>query len=133
VLAPLLFLPRLYSFGWDESARTLDAYAWAAHGTALNTAWLPFYRICVGLGLKDFPDLFLTPRIISFLYGLATIPAAAWLGHELFRSRKTTALTLTLSTFFSQRVVLSLAPLSSIMFIFMIFATMAFFARWLRT
>lgn len=129
----LFFFSRgFYSIGWDESGRTLDAYAWA-HGTAVHKAWLPFYRICVGLGLKAFPDLFLTPRIISFLYGLATIPAAAWLGHELFQSRKTTVLTLTLSTFFSQRVALSLAPLSCIMFIFMILATTALFVRWLRT
>jgi len=130
----LFFFSRgFYSICWDESARTLDAYTWEAHGTVLIRAWLPFYRICVGLGLRAFPDLFLTPRIISFLFGLATIPAAAWLAHELFQSRKTTVLTVILSTFFSQRVVLSLAPLSSIMFIFMILATMALFARWLRT
>jgi hypothetical protein len=127
------FSQGFYSISWDESARTLDAYAWAAHGTVLSKAWLPFYRICVGLGLRAFPDLFLTPRIISFLYGLATIPAAGWLAQELFQDRKTTLLTLTLSTFFSQRVALSLASLSSIMFIFMILATMAMFARWLRT
>ncbi len=130
----LFFFSRgFYSIGWDESGRTLDAHTWAAHGTVLAKAWLPFYRICVGLGLRAFPDLVLTPRIISFLYGLASILAAAWLAHELFQSRKTTLLTLTLSTFFSQRVALSLAPLSDIMFIFVILATMALFSRWLRT
>jgi hypothetical protein len=127
------FSQGFYSISWDESARTLDAYAWAAHGTVLGSAWLPFYRIFVGLGLRTFPDLFLTPRIISFLYGLAAIPAAGWLAQELFQSRKTTLLTLLLSTFFSQRIALGLAPLSSIMFIFLILVTMAMFARWLRT
>lgn len=128
-----LFSQGFYSIGWDESARTLDAYSWAAHGTVLNTAWLPFYRVCVGLGLRHFPDLFLTPRIISGLFGLATIPAAGWLSQELFQSRKTTLLTLTLSALSSQRIVLSLAPLSSIMFALIILSTMAMFARWLRT
>ena len=130
----LFFFSRgFYSIGWDESGRTLDAYEWAAHGTVLSRAWLPFYRISVGLGLKVFPDLFLTPRILTFLFGLGTIPAAAWLAHELFQSRKTTLLTLTLSTFFSQRLALSLAPLSDIMFIFVSLVTIALFTRWLRT
>lgn len=130
----LFFFSRgFYSIGWDESARTLDAYAWAAHGTVPGKAWLPFYRLSVGLGLRIFPDLFLTPRIISFLYGMATIPAAGWLAQELFQNRKITLLTLMLSTLFSQRVALSLAPLSSIMFIFMILVTIAMFARWLNT
>ena len=127
------FARGFYAIGWDESGRTLDAHAWAAHGIVQVQAWLPFYRICVGLGLKAFPDLFLTPRIIVFLFGLAAIPAAAWLAHELFQSRKTTLLTLILTTFFSQRVALSLAPLSDIMFIFMTLITAAMFARWLRT
>jgi hypothetical protein len=130
----LFFFSRgFYSISWDEGGRILDAYTWAAHGTVRSNAWLPFYRVCVGLGLKAFPDLFLTPRAISFLYGLATIPAAAWLGHELFQDRKTTLLTLALSTFLPQRVALSLAPLSCIMFTFMILVTMALLARWLRT
>jgi Dolichyl-phosphate-mannose-protein mannosyltransferase len=130
----LFFFSRgFYSIGWDESGRALDAYEWAVHGTTMSGAWLPFYRISIGLGLKVFPDLFLTPRIITFLFGLATIPAAAWLAHELFQSRKTTLLTLTLSTFFSQRLALSLAPLSDIMFIFVSLVTMALFTRWLRT
>lgn len=122
-----------YSIGWDESGRTLDAYAWASHGTELSRAWLPFYRICAGLALRTFPDLFLTPRIIVGLYGLASILAAAWLSHELFQSRRTTLLTLLLSGFFSQRVALSLAPLSDIMFISVILLTMALFARWSRS
>jgi hypothetical protein len=130
----LFFFSRgFYSIGWDESGRTLDAYEWAAHGTIMSRAWLPFYRISIGLGLKVFPDLFLTPRIVTFLFGLASIPAAAWLAHELFQSRKTTLLTLALSTFFSQRLALSLAPLSDIMFIFVSLVTIALFTRWLRT
>lgn len=129
----LFFFSRgFYSIGWDESGRTLDAHAWAEYGTALSKAWLPFHRICTGLALRVFPDLILTPRIISFLYGLGSIVAAAWLAQELFQSRKTTLLTLTLSAFFSQRVALSRAPLSDIMFIFVILATVALFARWLR-
>jgi hypothetical protein len=100
-------------------------------GAVLQPAWLPFYRTCVGLGLRAFPDLFLTPRIIAFSFGIASILAAGWLAQELFQDHKTTLLTLTLSAFFSQRIALSLAPLSDIMFIVAILAAMALFACWL--
>ena len=134
VCLQLFFFSRgFYAVSWDESARTLDAYSWAAHGTPQTPQWLPFYRILVGLGVTAFPDLFLTPRIITFLFGLATIPAAAWLAHELFQSRKVTMATMLLATFAPQRIALSLAPLSEIMFIFAILLSMASFARWLST
>ena len=122
-----------WAISWDESARTLDAYQWAAHGIVQIKTWLPFYRICVGLGLRMHPDLFVTPRIITFLFGLAAVPAGAWLAHELFQSRIITLITLALNAFFAQRVALSLAPLSSVMFTAIILVTMAAFARWLRT
>lgn len=134
VFLQLLFFSRgLYSIGWDESARTLDAYSWANHGTVLTSAWLPFYRILVGLAMKVFPDLFLTPRIISLAFGLIAIAASDWLASEIFQSRKTTLVTVALSVFFSQRIVLSLAPVSSIMFTATIVTSMAALARWLRT
>lgn len=126
------FLRGFYSIGWDESGRTLDAYHWAVHGTAKANAWLPFYRVCIGLGLRLVPDLVLTPRFITFLWGLASIPATAWLAHELFRSPLTTRLALVLGALFSQRIALSLAPLSDIMFIAAMLAAMSLFARWLR-
>ncbi len=130
----LFFFARdFYAIGWDESGRILDAHAWAVHGISQSAAWLPFYRLVVGLGLMVYPDLILTPRLISFLFGLASIPAAGWLTHELFGSRPATALTLVLGAFFSQRVALSLAPLSDIMFIFLTLVMVALLARWLRT
>lgn len=52
--------------------------------------------------------------------------------HELFQSRKTTLITFILSAFFSQRIALSLSPVSSIMFTALMLVAMAAFARWLR-
>jgi hypothetical protein len=130
----LFFFSRnFYSISWDESGRILDAHAWAVHGIFQAPAWLPFYRFVVGLGLMVYPDLILTPRLISFLFGLASIPASGWLAHELFGNRRATVLTLIFGALFSQRVTLSLAPLSDIMFIFLTLVMMALLARWLRT
>lgn len=95
--------------------------------------WVPFYRVTVGLALRAFPDLFLTPRAVTVFFGLIAIPAGAWLAHELFQSRKVTLITLILNSFFSQRIALSLAPLSSIMFTSLMLITLAAFARWLRS
>jgi len=130
----LFFLSRgFYSISWDDSGRTLDAYSWARHGVVQMKEWLPFYRVIVGSALQVFPDLVAIPRVIAGLFGLATIPAAGWLANELFLNRRTTLVTLLCAAFFSQRVALSLAPVSAIMFIFFVVCGLALFCRWLRT
>ncbi len=122
-----------YSISWDEAGRTLDAYQWAQDGSVKSPAWLPFYRVVVGMGLRAFPDLVLTPRIITGVFGLACIPAVAWLTVELFQNRRIALISVTLAAVFSQRIALSLAPLSSILFAFFLVSAMACLARWQRT
>jgi len=130
----LFFLDRGFlSISWDDAGRTLDAYGWAEHGTVAVWAWLPFYRVIVGLALRIFPDLIVTPRVISGLFGLVAIPAMGWLAHELFEDRRNTSLTLALGALFSQRLALSVAPASAIMFIVFVLSGLALFAHWLRT
>jgi len=129
----LFFLHRgFYSIGWDEAGRTLDAYRWAHHGIVTEPAWLPFYRVCVGMVLRASPDLILTPRHITLVFGLVAILASGWLAWELFQDRRIALLTLALAAFFPQRIALALAPLSDIMFIPMILAAGALLARALR-
>jgi hypothetical protein len=129
----LFFLDRGFlSISWDEAGRTLDAYTWAEHGRG-SGSWLPFYRVIVGLTLRIFPDLIVTPRVISGLFGLAAIPAMGWVAHELFEDRRSTLLTLAIGALFSQRVALSVAPVSAIMFIVFVLCGLALFAHWLRT
>jgi len=127
------FLQRGFcAVSWDESGRTLDAYHWLAHGVPEMPDWLPFYRVCVGLALKLHPDLYLTPRIVSCLFGLIAVAAAGWLTHELFQDRKATLVALALNAFLSQRVALSVAPLSEILFIAPNLIAIAALARYLR-
>jgi hypothetical protein len=130
-LQVFLYFQEFYSISWDESGRTLDAYRWTLDKDLLKaTTWLPFYRVIVGLGLEIFPDLFVTPRIVSFIFGMGSLFSVTWLSYELFHSKQITLLTAFLGACFSQRVALSLAPLSCIMFICMILISMAFFVRW---
>lgn len=127
------FLHReFYSISWDEAGRTLDAYSWVNHGTVLEKSWLPFYRVLVGFGLKMFPDLIATPRFITLFFGLAAIVACGWLAWELFQSRRIALLTSALAAFFPQRIALTLAPLSEIIFSALILAAGALLARAMR-
>jgi len=95
--------------------------------------WLPFHRVMVGSALAMFPDLFLAPRMVTFVFGLATLATLTWLAHELFRDRRITNATALLGAVFMPRVVLSLAPLSDVPFGCVILAAMAALVRWMRT
>lgn len=65
-----LYQSGFYSISADECGRTMEAYDWFKNGRLGPSPWLPFYRLVVGLGLMAWPDLFVTPRIVGFLFGL---------------------------------------------------------------
>lgn len=129
----LLLVRDFYSISWDEAGRTLDAWSWSLSGEPRSHVWLPLYRVLVGISLRIHPDLIWTPRLVTIAFSLAAILAVGWLTHELFADRRATVAALALAAFFPQRIVLGVAPLSSILFGFFVVAGMAFVARWLRT
>ena len=94
--------------------------------------WLPFHRIIVGLALEVWPDLFLTPRVVSFIFGILSLISLAWLSNEIFYNKAITVIASFLGAVFAPRVLLSVVPLAEIMFIFMLITGSAFFARWLN-
>jgi hypothetical protein len=120
----------LYSISWDDSGRTLSAYDFVHNYKLFFGVWLPFYKVVVGLGLSLFPDLLVTPRIVTLVFGMATVIALSWLSHILFNDKKVTVITAFLSAYFSQRMVISIAPLSSIMFDFVLLMAVIFFMKW---
>jgi hypothetical protein len=119
-----------YGISADESGRTLDAYSWITTGSPQSDVWLPFHRILIGSALFWWNNLFIIPRIVSFIIGLITCGLLAWLAHELFHDRRITALTALLAAVFPQRVILSVVPLSEIEFIAILVAGMASYLRW---
>jgi hypothetical protein len=121
-----------YGISADESGRTLDAYSWITTGSPQSNVWLPFHRVLVGSVLFLWNDLFIVPRIISFLVGLIAFGILAWLAHELFHDRRITAVTALLAALFPQRVILSVVPLSEIEFIALLVAGMASYMRWVN-
>lgn len=132
-LHALLYAQGFYGISWDDAGRTLDAFEWRQHPELHATAWLPFHRILMGAALAAFPDLFVTPRVVTFLFGLASLGLLTWLADELFRNRRITIATALFGAVFMPRVVLTLAPLSCVPFSCVIVGAMAALARWLRT
>jgi hypothetical protein len=122
----------LYGISADESGRTMDAYTWLKTGSPQSDVWLPFHRIIVGTGLFFWNNLFVVPRILSFVFGLVAFFSMIWMAHELFHDNKVTIATAILSTFFPPRIILSVVPLTEIEFIAFILIGMIFYIRWLR-
>lgn len=128
-----LYAAGLYSISADECGRTLDAQAWVDNGTIIVDAWLPFYQVVVGVFLRLAPDLFATPRLVSFAFGLATHAALIALAWALFQRRDVMAYTAVLSACIHHRVLFAVVPLSEIMFFCTLLAALALLAHWLRT
>ncbi len=120
-----------YSISADECSRTIEAYLWTLGKTDRAPFWPPFHRVIVGLALDIWPDLFLTPRIISFVFGIISLCSLIWLSYEIFRNKQITVVTALLGAVFPQRVVLSAVPLSEIMFISMILSGSTFLFRYI--
>lgn len=128
-----LLLQGYYSVSADESGHTLDAYHWVSSKSFGPGVWLPLYNIIVGEALQWFPDLFVTPRVISFLFGLLSLGLLVLLSHELFHDRRVDAAAAFLGAVFPPRVILAVVPLTEIMFIAVITAAMVAVARWLAS
>ncbi len=126
----ILITRGFFGISADESGRTLDALAWSTSGTPQSDVWLPFHRIMLVCGLWIDPDLFIVPRIVSFIFGLLAIAALVWLTHEIFHDRIVTISSAYLAALFPMRVVLAVVPLSEIEFITLLAAGFASFVHW---
>ncbi|MBT8458125.1 MAG: hypothetical protein KJN60_00465, partial [Boseongicola sp.] len=128
-----LFRLGVYSTAADESARTLIA-SQLSWNNALDTfVWPPLYKIVFGLGLEVHRDLFLTPRIMSQVFGVLTCCALAWYGYSLFRSRAVALVSIALSIFLNHRLLFSVAPMSETIYNPIILLAFASFVQLLRS
>lgn len=121
-----------YAISADEASRVLLADRWRRAPRLIVHAWPPLPQILIGIGLWLHLDMFLTPRLVTMLAGLAAVPALGWLAHELFRDRPTSMLTMLLAAVFPQRVLLSSVPLAEIYTGLFVVIGCAGLARYLR-
>lgn len=128
----LVFAEGLYTKSADESARVLQAYKWSQQKFSVPIGvWLPVYQIFIGLGLKIWPDLMITPRLLNNTIGLLTLLGLGGLAAILFKRRPVTLLTLFLGAVFGPRIVCSVVPFSEILFTFFLIGGLIYFARWI--
>ena len=90
-----------------------------AHGLTWENLWAPSWwppltKLIMGLPLKLYDDLFVTPRIEVGIAGLLCLGALAFLGHRLFDNRLAAVIAAMLGVFLPQRWILSVVPLSDI-------------------
>jgi hypothetical protein len=123
----------VYSASADESARAIIAHDYSLAQTLAPSSWPPFNKVVTGIALWLHDDLFVTPRILSNLFGLVVILAVAQLAYRLFDNRLIAIVAAALAVFVPQRLILSAAPLSDISaYFFCIFAA-SYLVTWLKT
>jgi len=134
-LAVQLGLYRLgfYRITADESARSLLALRLTWHNALDPWVWPPFYKILVGLFLKLHGDVFIVPRILVGIAGLALLLAMLQLADTLFSNRKVSLITTLLAMPIPDRLIFSVTPMSDIFFYLLLVGASIFILRWLQT
>ena len=123
----------LFRITSDESARILTAWHLTTSNALEPLLWPPFYKLFVGVSLKLYPAIFITPRLLVCVMGLLSLLALARLATMLFQDPRVSLITAVLAVLAPHRLIFSVAPLSDIYyFLFMILAA-ALGAQWLRT
>lgn len=133
VLQFALFHAGLYSVSADESARTLVAHNLSWHGVLTPGFWPPLAMILMGLPLKIYNDLFLTPRIEIGVFGILCLCAVAFTTLRLFQNRLAALIAVTLAAVVPQRLILSVVPLSDLYGYLFVITAFGFCAGWLST
>lgn len=121
----------------DDFGRVVQAANWAAHWTDLSRldpggVWLPLYTLLHGLALKLYPDLALTPRLVTLLFGLLSLPLMAALTRELTGSRAAALLSAFLLAVNPAHLWLGAAPLSEMPYFTLLLAALLGLARYWR-
>src|SRR6516162_6479618 len=128
----------LYKFGFyrvtaDESARSLLALRLSWHNALDPWVWPPFYKIFVGLFLKLHGDVFIVPRILVGIAGLALLLILLQLADTLFSDRKVSLIATLLAIPIPDRLIFSVTPMSDIFFYLLLIGASIFILRWLKT
>jgi hypothetical protein len=126
-----LFKQEFYSISADESARILEAAEMPFSRILRPTYFPPLYALINKLGLSLYYDLFLAPRILTSIVGVAASMALMFLAYRLFRNSTISIITGFLAVCFPHRLVFSVAPLSEIYFMCFMTLGCAFFLGWI--
>ncbi|MCL5028260.1 MAG: hypothetical protein M1480_04465, partial [Bacteroidetes bacterium] len=89
-----------------------------------------FQKIVYAFAFRIYYDLFLTPRIISAIFGLFTLLSLIDLSFQLFKNKNVSVLTGFFGTIFLPISIFSVLPLLEIYFFFFTVMSITFYFRW---
>ena len=129
----LLFQQEFYSISADESAKALMANNLTWKGAIEPFVWPPAYKVLTGLALKVYDNLFITPRVIAFIFSLITLASLVFLAHRIFNDRLTTVIAAIVSVYIPHRFIFSVIPMSEMYFNCFILLSSAFLISWIKS
>jgi len=132
LLQYFLYHTGLYSISADESARAIFAHNLTFDNAFELTFWTPLNKIVNGLALYIHDDLFVTPRILNGLLGLATLGAIMLLARRMFDNRLIALVAGVLALAIPQRLILAVAPLSDMEAFLLTILGTAFLVTWFK-
>ena len=115
----------------DEYTRTLFAASWAKTHRLPSDEWLPGHFWILGTALKIHYDLFLTPRIVTYVFSLQCLIALYLLARYLFNSR-VALISIYILGSLQIYVYLSLTPLVDMVYYSFLLWFLYFLLRWLE-
>ncbi|HEX2521003.1 MAG TPA: glycosyltransferase family 39 protein, partial [Terriglobia bacterium] len=115
----------------DEYTRTLYAASWAKTHLLPTDEWLPGHIWILGTALKIRYDLFLTPRIVTYLFSLQCLLALYLLARYLF-NRWVALISICILGSLQIYVYLSLTPLVDMVYYTFLLWFLYFLLRWLE-
>jgi len=114
----------------DEYTRTLFAAAWTKTYRLSTDEWLPGHMWLLGPALKIHYDLFLTPRIFTYVFSLLCLGALYLLARSLF-NRWVALISVCILGSLQLYVYLSLTPLVDMVYYSFLLWFLYFLVRWL--
>lgn len=128
-----LFEYGFYRVTSDESARSLGAYELTWANALQPFLWPPFCKLFVGLAMKVFGNVFVTPRVLVAITGLLTILSLVALADALFANRTISLVTAVLAVPIPHRLIFSIVPLSDIYYFLFTISASTLVLYWLRS
>lgn len=107
----------LFSVSADESGRSLDAWDAGLVGAFRPSVWLPLHRAMLGVAFALLPDLFLAPRVLTVLLGIALVLATATLAKKWCGGAWGGIVAAAVVAVQADRFILSCVPLSEVLYL----------------
>jgi dolichyl-phosphate-mannose-protein mannosyltransferase len=121
----------------DEYSRVLLAASWAEspyfikrYILDVTNVWQPWHFYLLGLALRVHNDLFLTSRIVTRIFSMASLGMLYLLSRKLF-NRRAALFSVLIAGLLRAHVDLSLTPMVDVVFVTLLISFLYFFVVWL--